>query len=318
MLFIGPQLITGIGQHAKKYLRVFPGTGYYTIGSQLPEDDNALIFLLPLKEHMEYVKYAKTRIKNLACMTVCETETVHEDYGMIMSEFKRVAVPSMFCKRVLSRQFPDNEFYIIHAHIPTPREKPFTFYHIGNVLDQRKNFGKILEAFVRLNEPNTRLLVKATCGKDIEIQVPRVEVVNGLISNEDMDEIHDRGDCYVSFSNSEGVGMGAVEAAVRDKPVIITRYGGAPEYIHTPYTIDCELQELERDDFLFKKGLSWGKPNYDQLLEFMNHAYDIRVRHMDHSHTKRLTGKDNVLSEFVYQVIGNVGNKTSKNSSGTE
>ena len=39
---------------------------------------------------------------------------------------------------------------------------------------------------------------------------------------------------------------------------------------------------------------------------------------MDHSHTKRLTGKDNVLSEFVYQVIGNVDNKTSKNSPGTE
>jgi len=42
---------------------------------------------------------AKTRVKNIACMTVCETETVHENYGLIMKEFKRVAVPIEFCKR---------------------------------------------------------------------------------------------------------------------------------------------------------------------------------------------------------------------------
>ena len=35
-----------------------------------------------------------------------------------------------------------------------------------------------------------------------------------------------KSDCYVSFSSSEGVGMGAVEAAIRNKPVIITDYGG--------------------------------------------------------------------------------------------
>ena len=46
-----------------------------------------------------------------------------------------------------------------------------------------------------------------------------------------MDKIHKSSDCYVSFSSSEGVGMGAVEAALRGKPVIITDYGGAPEYV---------------------------------------------------------------------------------------
>ena len=235
MIIIGPNLISGIGQHAQKYTKIFrPGPDYYIIGKELPESEHGLIFMLPIKDHLEYVKYAKTRIKNLACMTVCETETVHEDYGLIMKEFRRVAVPSEFCKKVLSRQFPNNEFYIIHAHIPQPREKPYTFYHIGNVMDPRKKFQDILQAFIRLNEPNSRLVVKATCGRNVDIRLPRVEVINGLISDEDMDALHDRCDCYVSFSHSEGVGMGAVEAALRDKPVIITNYGGAPEYVKTP------------------------------------------------------------------------------------
>jgi glycosyltransferase involved in cell wall biosynthesis len=314
MIIIGPNLITGIGQHANKYVNVFEGSSYHVLGSELPKSDHGLIFVIPIKDHIEYIKYVRTRVKNLACMTVCETETVHEDYGLIMKEFKRVAVPSEFCKRVLSRQFPNNEFYVIHAHIPTPLDKPYTFYHIGNILDQRKNFRNILEAFVRLNKPDTRLVVKATCGRDVEIKLPNVEIINGLISDEDMNKIHDRCDCYVSFSNSEGVGMGAVEAALRDKPVIITNYGGAPEYVKTPYTIDCELQELERDDFLFKKGMTWGKPNPSQLLEFMEDAYNKKLRYMDHEHTKKLVGKENILQEFILNVIGPEDDKTNEDS----
>ena len=314
MIVIGPTLLCGIGQHAKKYTQMFEDATYHLIGSELPESDHGLIFTIPIKQNIEYIKYAKTRVKNLACMTVCETETVHEDYGLIMNEFKRVAVPSEFCKRVLSKQFPHNEFYVVHAHIPQPPPKPYTFYHIGNIMDDRKNFRSILEAFVRLNKPDTRLVVKATCNQPVEIKLPNVEVINGLISDEEMDKIHNRCDCYVSFSKSEGVGMGPVEAALRDKPVIITNYGGSPEYVKTPYTIDCELQELERDDFLFKKGMTWGKPNPNQLLEFMEDAYNKKLRYMDHEHTKNLVGKENILQEFILNIIGTKDDKTDEDS----
>ena len=74
-----------------------------------------------------------------------------------------------------------------------------------------------------------------------------------------------------------------------------------------------ELQELEKDDFLFKKGMTWGKPNFDQLLEFMRHAYDTRVRYMDHEHTKQLVGRKNVLEEFILNVIGRENHETDKN-----
>ena len=124
MIITGPRLNSGIGQHAYKYTKVFDNASYHFIGSELPEANNGLIFLIPVKPHIDYLKYAKTRIKNLAIMTVCETETVHEDYGLIMKESKRIAVPSEFCKRVLSKQFPENEFYVVHAHIPPP-SKPF-------------------------------------------------------------------------------------------------------------------------------------------------------------------------------------------------
>ena len=37
MIVIGPGLNSGIGHHAKKYTNVFPDSGYYMFGSQLPD-----------------------------------------------------------------------------------------------------------------------------------------------------------------------------------------------------------------------------------------------------------------------------------------
>ena len=315
MIFIGPTPLSGIGQHTKKYLDLFPGSKYYMYHEDIPASDDAFVFALPIKSTMDHIRGIKTKCKNVICMTVCETETVHEDYGLLFDMFDRIAVPSEFCKRVFSRQFPHKEFYIIHAYIPP---EPYVFYHIGNVIDPRKNFNAILRAFIQLNikYPDVRLLVKATCNQGIEIKVKNVEVINGLISDREIDIIHSRGHCYVNASNSEGVGMGAVEAAIRDKPVIATSYGGPSEYLKTPYMIDCELQELERDDFLFKKGMVWGKPNFDQLLEFMEDAYKKRLKFMDHSFTKELVSRQKILEEFSVNIIGNKNEEPHENSAG--
>lgn len=312
MIVIGPTLLSGIGQHAKKYTELFSDWKYVEFSQPIPECDHAFVFALPTESWINMIQDLKKRIKHLHCMTVCETETVHEDYGKLFEMFDRIAVPSEFCKNVFSRQFPNTNFYVVRAHVPN--HDVYRFYHIGNIMDQRKNFKDILEAFIRLNKPNAKLIVKATCNQSVKINLPNVEVINGLISDEEMDKIHRMSDCYVSFSSSEGVGMGAVEAALRDKPVIITNYGGAPEYVKTPYTISCELQELKNDDFLFKKGMVWGKPNKEQLLEFMTDAYEKRLRIMDHSHTKWLVSKENVSHQFLDDVIGKEYDDTGENS----
>ena len=316
MLFIGPTPLSGIGQHCKKYMNIFPGSKYIEIQNDIPKCENAFIFALPVPYWLDKIPEIKRKIKHVTCMTVCETETVHEDYGKLFDLFDRIAVPSEFCRKVFKKQFPDKDFFIIHAHIPDKR--PYTFYHIGNVHDPRKNFNKIIETFVRMNKPDSRLLVKATCNQPIQINIPNVEVINGLISDEEMEKIHALSDCYVSFSSSEGVGMGAVEAALRNKPVIITDYGGAPEYVKTPYLIECGLQYLVKDDFLFKAGMEWGKPNEKQLREFMEDAYTKKVRYMEHPRTHMLTCKENVLQEFITNVISKESDNTGKDGTGHE
>ena len=309
MIFIGPSLLSGIGQLTNKYRQLFPDAKYYVYNEDIPECDNAFLFALPMESVFDRIPIIKKKCKNVICMTICETETVHEDYGKLFEHFDKIAVASEFCKRVFSRQFPDTEFYVIHAYVPP---EPYTFYHIGNILDPRKNFNEILKAFVTINikYPDTKLLVKSTCKQDVKINLKNVEVINGLVSDAEINKIHGCGDCYVSASSSEGVGMGAVESALRDKPVITSSYGAPGEYIKTPYMIECGLQELERDDFLFKKGMVWGKPNFDQLLEFMEDAYKKRLKYMDHSHTKDLMSRERILEEFKVNIIGSENEKT--------
>jgi len=305
MLFIGPSLLAGIGQVVKKYQLLYSGSKYVDYGTQIEKDSDVFVFALPLPEIVQYLVHVKENARKVVCMTVCETETVHEMYGDLCSLFETLYVPSEFCQTVLSRQFPKTKFEIIRHHVPlfkVPHNRDtgtYVFYHIGNVLDPRKQVKKIIEAFIRLNLPDTLLVLKATCKQHVNWNIPRVHVINGLLDEEQLQAIHEQCHCYVSFSHSEGVGMGAVEAAMCDKPVIITEYSAPKEYIKTPYTIKCETCEIPHDDFLFQKGMVWGNPDFNQLMEFMRDAYDNRLTRMNHKHTKDLVSAENVKNQFT-------------------
>lgn len=322
MILIGPTPLAGIGQVMIKYAEMF-NSEYYVLGQDtIPQNEDAFIFALPIDPWFQAIPIIKKVSKKVICMTICETETVHEDYGKLFDMFDKIAVASEFCKKIFSRQFPNTEFYVVRCYTPPknilklnnvfnlPSGK-YIFYHIGNIMDQRKNIKQLIETYYRCDFGDKALLVlKATCNKPVEWKLPNVVVLNGLLPDNILDQLHLDCDCYVSFSNSEGVGMGAVEAAMQDKPVIITEYGGAIEYIKTPYSIPCDLQEIPCDDFLFKKGMLWGKPDKNKLMEFMKDAFEKKLNFMDHTHTRRLISKESILKDFCVDVICEKNNQS--------
>jgi glycosyltransferase involved in cell wall biosynthesis len=123
-------------------------------------------------------------------------------------------------------------------------------------------------------------------------RIPGVTVINGLLSDEEIENIHRTCHCYVNCSFSEGVGMGAVEAAVRDKPVIITDYGGLKEYIpSTPFVVESGRMLVGQDDFLYTKDMVWGQPVLSSLLDHMRTCARERIMTWDHTRTRELTGE---------------------------
>ena len=227
-------------------------------------------------------------------MTICETEPVNPVYGKL-TKYGTLYVASDFCKKVFEKQFPDVNWKILRlyadgvASVPKPLSGPYIFYTIGNIMDPRKNIRGLIDAYLRCEfKDSAHLVLKATCMQDVTWRVPGVTVINGLLSNEDLEKVHDQSHCYINCSHSEGVGMGAVEAALRAKPVIITDYGGLKEYVKTPWIVPCTKGPIGFDDFLFTADQNWGFPSGEELKKCLLDCCEKKVTTWDHSHTREL------------------------------
>lgn len=289
-LFIGPTKLAGIGQVTARYARLVGGE--YVVAGDTPKDfhyDRGFMFILPIQGYIDVARQYEDFCGSMMYMTICETEPVHEDYTKLGELSNTLYVPSEFCKNIFQKQFPKINFKVLHLWAdpdPLPRfpvtglmrSEAFTFYTIGNILDFRKNLKMLVEAFIRCEFPphKARILFKATCKETVTFPYSFVHVINDLLTDGQMESVHEAGDCYVNCSHSEGVGMGAVEAALRSKPVIITDYGGLKEYVQTPYVVKCTPCPVGRDDFLFKKEMMWGQPDLKELITHMKHAYNNR------------------------------------------
>lgn len=287
-LFVGPTPLSGIGQVCIQYANMLHGV-YATLGTVTKHDGPVFIFVLPVKDFMEMY----TSLNPTVVMTVCETEPVHEDYQMIFDAFPgRVLVPSEFCQGIFKRQFGADT--TIFRHITLPREPrvssgTYTFYTIGNMLDMRKNLKGLLQAFKTLPVGSANLIIKSTARENLILNEPNVLVLNGYFDDDQLERIHTHSHCYVNCSYSEGVGMGAVEAAVRNKPVIITDFGGLKEYVNTPFVISTTPEPVGHNDFLFQPHMLWGKPSLEDLAHHMKYCLDNQITEWDHQHTRTIT-----------------------------
>jgi glycosyltransferase involved in cell wall biosynthesis len=60
---------------------------------------------------------------------------------------------------------------------------------------------------------------------------PGVCLIVRDLAQAEVDDLHAAGDCYVSLTHAEGWGLGAFDAACRDKPVVMTGWGGQLDYL---------------------------------------------------------------------------------------
>lgn len=294
-LFVGPQLLAGIGQVTKQYADLLDAE-YCQVGQHPKEAryDRGFAFVLPIAQQLDLFDQYKQFCPRWMYMTVCETEPVNDCYGLL-SRYPEIHVPSEFSRRILEKQFPTVQWKLLRhwseTKVPRPPAPttPYVFYTIGNVLDPRKNIKGLIDAYLRCGFGSAaHLVLKATCNQPVPWKVPGVTVIQGLLSSEELEEVHARGHCYVNCSHSEGVGMGAVEAALRNKPCVITSYGGLQEYVKTPWVVSCTVGPIGFDDFLFKKEHSWGWPSGADLQRCLRECFDQKVTVWDHAHTREL------------------------------
>lgn len=298
-LFIGPTLLAGIGQVTKQYADLVGGE-YCEIGNApgRTQYTHGFAFILPIENQLDIVDGYKSLCADWTYMTVCETEPVNPVYGLLGRRYGTIHCPSEFARSTLERQFPDVKWKLLRHYAPErphacPAETtPYTFYTIGNIADPRKNIQGLINAFLSCEFGTAaRLVLKATCRSPVSLKIPGVVVINGLLSDEALEKVHGSCHCYVNCSHSEGVGMGAVEAALRSKPVIITDYGGLKEYVRTPWVVSCTKGPIGFDDFLFTEDLEWGHPSQEGLVAALKDCFRGRVTVWDHGPTREIMDK---------------------------
>lgn len=276
--FVGAGANSGLGLVMRRYAWLVGG--HFIEYGQDFNGGTLVAMVLPVDGILRMLKYYSKKASKCVWLTVCETETVHEDYRRIFELGDEFYVMSEYCIRVLSRQFPHGKFKLLRTSAVPPSIAPepvrlpdltgkYVFYHIGNIIDQRKNIKALIECFMRAQVPNSVLLLKATCNRPVDWRLPNVVIVQDLLTDGQMETIHQAGHCYVSMAHSEGAGMGAIEAAMRHKPVIVPEYGATKEYVPGAMFVRCSPGTVTFDDFLFKEGMEWGNPDPAHMVDLM-------------------------------------------------
>ncbi|MBV9951605.1 MAG: glycosyltransferase family 1 protein [Acidimicrobiia bacterium] len=97
-----------------------------------------------------------------------------------------------------------------------------------------------------LGEGSTALAV-ARARREIP-RPPAVELITRTLTGEEVDALHERGDCFVSLCRSEGWGLASFDAAAHANPIVITGFGGQLDYLdpstallvdHDVVAVDC-------------------------------------------------------------------------------
>ena len=160
---------------------------------------------------------------------------------------------------------------------------------------ERKNPEGVLMAFSLAfqNEKNVRLVIKTNHSNVYPDKVKRlmnvVEVlgisdriifVDNFVSKNEMMELINSCDCYISLHRGEGLGLGMLEAMYLGKPVIATNYSGNTEFMNKENSllVDYRMVDADVKDFpVYAKVEKWAEPDINQASMYLKKLYQDKT-----------------------------------------
>jgi|WetSurMetagenome_2_1015567.scaffolds.fasta_scaffold61048_2 hypothetical protein len=140
----------------------------------------------------------------------------------------------------------------------------------------------------------------------------RIMLINETLTDNEIMELHNRGDCYISLCRSEGWGLGPFTAAGLGKPVIITGFGGHLDFLpgELAYLVGYDLVPA-RDDWdrkRFADDKRWAEPMKSQACRLMRHVFEnqneARIRGEALSkHVNDCFREDEVMRRFMTALV---------------
>lgn len=212
------------------------------------------------------------------CYTMWETDVLPVRFSRWLGQYDEILVPCMHNVPVFGEHHKNVK------HIPlgvdtewwAPRQreenKVFRFQAAGS-LWIRKGIDKVVEAFNKLNLPDTELHIKAAPHAS---DVPkgqlgdRVFLHREWMSKETLRSWFNQADCFVAPARGEGFGLIPLQAIALGVPTIVSDTSGQAQFAHLSSSIVSSRKEL-----CFMGG-RWDEPNLDHLVQLMRFHYENR------------------------------------------
>lgn len=235
----------------------------------------------------EIIKTEKNNNPNVEVigMTVWETDSLDKNWVKWINQVDKVIVPCELNKDVflncgvikpieviphIFKKSTAPSFSLINPLQIENINDDFVYYTIGQWTN-RKGIEDTIKAYLNTfdNKDKTCLIVKTFKNNFSEIEKEKIRNrVNSLLdkyknpakvillldeySEDQIESLHNLGDCYFSLCKAEGWGLGAFAAAGKGKPVIITGFGGQLDYL-----IEINKELLVNYELIPVTGMGW-------------------------------------------------------------
>lgn len=244
--------------------------------------------------------------------TVFETNKFPESWKKHMDSVDKIAVPCTWNQNTFSRDLKRPIYLLPHlsqfSGLPPKVKTNFlnipddTFVFLTvSTWELRKNLESLIEVYCStFSATDNVMLVLKTSKTNITVlkkkwllrsyyesteaslnnilkkkkNAPNIKIVTDIITNEQMQELYERCNTYITLTHGEGWGMGCYEAAWYGKPVIATGYGGYLDYLthDNSYLLPYELIPYKKncwdnDDDLINH--EYAEPSIDAAIDAM-------------------------------------------------
>jgi glycosyltransferase involved in cell wall biosynthesis len=186
----------------------------------------------------------------------------------------------------------------------------------------RKGIDESIHAYLRAfkNRHDVVLYLKTSCGSYNDVnshklekklhnirqkyeQPPKIILDTQLRSDDYINTLIKYSDIYLSLCNSEGVGLGACQSALKGKIIVMTGFGGQTEYIEESNWVNYQLDVVN----VTHNFAEWINPPQQWAYPSIQHAVKI-LQNIDHNKDiylqKSNINREFILNKFSYKQIG--------------
>jgi glycosyltransferase involved in cell wall biosynthesis len=139
-------------------------------------------------------------------------------------------------------------------------------------------------------------------------KAPKIILDTSLRSDEYINDLVTNCDVYLSLCNSEGVGLGACQAGLKGKIVVMTGYGGQIEYIKDACWVKYRLDVVKvPHGFVewIQPPQRWAYPDLEHAVRYLQEIYADKTRYLVSSKQNI----DYINQKFSYKNQGQILNQ---------